>query len=126
MQATNMPSQSLQDEDQSVVRQGDVAIVSTLVRDPELRYARTGSAFARLVVAVDSPDGEEKEVEVLIWHDMAENAALSLKQGDRVVVVGELASTWPEEWDEAPPQRYIVARAIGPDLRYVTADLSSR
>ena len=70
-------------------------ITGNLTREPEIRYTREGQATAQLGVAVnrrwqDRTTQEWQEstsfFDVICWRDLAENVALSLTKGMRVVV----------------------------------------
>ena len=105
----------------------DETIVGNLTRDPELRYTRSGLAVANLTVAVDPPErgGETTYRKVTVWRDLAENAVLSLSKGDRVVVTGPSGTDmWTDSQGQAHAEDVITARAVGPDLRFVTADVA--
>lgn len=62
-------------------------------------------------------DGETIWFSVSCWRALAENVALSLKKGDRVVVTGQLrASTWKTEAGEERSGLEIAAQSVGFDL----------
>ena len=74
-------------------------ITGNLTRDPEIRYTREGQATTSLGVAVnrrwqnrETNEWEESTsfFDVVAWRDLAENVALSLTKGMRVVVTGRL------------------------------------
>ena len=99
-------------------------LVGTLARDPELRYTPDGNAVASLTVVVDSPDrtGKSTHHTVTCWRDLAERAALSLQQGDRVIVICSPANSgWTDQDGADHTEEILIARAIGPDLRYTAA-----
>ena len=77
-------------------------ITGNLTREPEIRYTREGQATAQLGVAVnrrwqDRTTQEWQEstsfFDVICWRDLAENVALSLTKGMRVVVSTVLFSS---------------------------------
>ena len=79
-------------------------ITGNLTREPEIRYTREGQATAQLGVAVnrrwqDRTTHEWQEstsfFDVICWRDLAENVALSLTKGMRVVVTGRLEHRTP-------------------------------
>ena len=91
-------------------------ITGNLTREPEIRYTREGQATAQLGVAVnrrwqDRTTQEWQEstsfFDVICWRDLAENVALSLTKGMRVIVTGRLEQrTWEtEEGTTAPRSR---------------------
>ncbi len=109
------------------------AITGNLTRDPEIRYTRDGQASALLGVAVNRrwQDRETHEWEeatsffdVVCWRDMAENVAMSLTKGARVMVTGRLEQrSWETELGERRSKIEIVADEIGASLRFATVEL---
>src|SRR5215213_229057 len=73
-----------------------------LTRDPELRFTQSSQAVASISVAVTPrrynaetktyDDGETSFIDASVWGSQAENVAESLKQGDRVVVIGRFVT----------------------------------
>ena len=108
-------------------------IVGNLTRDPEIRYTRDGQATTSLSVAVNRrwQDRTTKEWEestsffdVVCWRDLAENVALSLTKGARVVVTGRLEQrSWESDEGEKRSKVEIVADEIGASLRFATSDI---
>jgi single-strand DNA-binding protein len=108
-------------------------IVGNLTRDPEIRYTREGQATTSLSVAVNRrwQDKETKEweesvsfLDVVCWRDLAENVALSLTKGARVVVTGRLEQrSWESDEGEKRSKVEIVADEIGASLRFATVDI---
>ena len=108
-------------------------ITGNLTREPEIRYTKEGQATAQLGVAVtrrwqDRTTAEWQEAtsffDVVCWRDLAENVALSLTKGMRVVVSGRLEQrSWETEDGEHRSKVEIVADEIGPSLRYATAEV---
>ena len=105
-------------------------ITGNLTREPEIRYTREGQATAQLGVAVnrrwqDRTTQEWQEstsfFDVICWRDLAENVALSLTKGMRVVVTGRLEHrTWETEEGEHRSKVEITADEVGaePALRH--------
>ena len=110
-----------------------VTITGNLTREPEIRYTREGQATAQLGVAVnrrwqDRTTQEWQETtsffDVVCWRDLAENVALSLTKGMRVVVTGRLEQrSWETDEGEHRSKVEITADEIGPSLRFATADV---
>ena len=110
-----------------------VTITGNLTREPEIRYTREGQATAQLGVAVnrrwqDRTTQEWQEAtsffDVVCWRDLAENVALSLTKGMRVVVTGRLEQrSWETDEGEHRSKVEITADEIGPSLRFATADV---
>ena len=108
-------------------------ITGNLTREPEIRYTREGQPNTTLGVAVNRrwQDRETKEWEeatsffdVVCWRDLAENVALSLSKGMRVVVTGRLEQrSWENDEGERRSKVEIVADEVGPSLRFATADV---
>lgn len=110
-----------------------LVIVGNLVRPVELKFLNNGSAAARLTVASSKPAYTSKfgkevaemtsYVNVSLIGTIAENAANSLDKGDRVLVVGRLEQrTWDKEDGTKGEIWELNAEAIGPDLRFATAN----
>jgi single-strand DNA-binding protein len=108
-------------------------ITGNLTREPEIRYTKEGHATAQLGVAVnrrwlDRVSDEWQEAtsffDVVCWRDLAENVALSLSKGMRVVVSGRIEQrSWESDDGEHRSKVEIVADEIGPSLRFATADV---
>jgi single-strand DNA-binding protein len=108
-------------------------IVGNLTRDPEIRYTREGQATTTLAVAVNrrwrnraTNEWEESTAffDVVTWRDLAENVALSLTKGMRVVVSGRLDQrSWETEHGERRLKVEIVADEVGASLRFATVDV---
>jgi len=106
-------------------------VVGGLGRDPELRYTQGGRPVASFGVAVDrryQKDGEwvseTSWLNVTVWGDLAENCAASLTKGTRVIVAGRFQQR-EYETKEGEKRNVIelVADAVGPDLRWATAEV---
>jgi single-strand DNA-binding protein len=110
-----------------------VTIVGNLIREPEIRYTKEGQAQTQLGIAVarrwqdrTTQDWQEATTfyDVVAWRDLAENCALSLSKGMRVVVHGRLDQrTWETEDGEHRSKTEIVADEVGASLRFATADV---
>jgi single-strand DNA-binding protein len=108
-------------------------ITGNLTREPEIRYTIEGQATTQLGVAVnrrwqDRVTQEWQEAtsffDVVCWRDLAENVALSLSKGMRVVVTGRLEQrSWETEDGEHRSKVEITADEIGPSLLFATADV---
>ncbi len=105
-----------------------------LTRNPEIRYTRDGQANATFGLAVNRrwlPRGSEEWEEstsffdVVCWRELAENVALSLVKGSRVLVTGRLDQhTWETEMGERRSRVEVTADEVGPSLRFATAEIS--
>ena len=108
-------------------------ITGNLTREPEIRYTKEGQATAQLGVAVnrrwqDKATQEWQEAtsffDVICWRDLAENVALSLSKGMRVVVTGRIEQrSWETDEGEYRSKVETVAEEIGPSLHFATADV---
>ena len=98
--------------------------------DAELRFTPpNGAAVANVTIAVTPrvkngdqwEDGDPAFYRVTAWREMAENAAESVKRGNRVTVVGKLK---PREFEHNGEKRMsldVDADSIALDLRWATA-----
>ncbi len=108
-------------------------ITGNLTRDPEIRYTRDGQATTTLGVAVnrrwqnrETTEWEESTsfFDVVTWRDLAENVALSLTRGMRVVVSGRLEQrSWETDEGDRRVKVEIVADEVGASLRFATVDV---
>ena len=108
-------------------------ICGNLTREPEIRYTREGQATTQLGVSVnrrwqDRTTNEWQEAtsffDVVCWRDLAENVALSLSKGMRVVVTGRLEQrSWETEEGDRRFKVEIVADEVGASLRFATVDV---
>jgi single-strand DNA-binding protein len=108
-------------------------VVGNLTRDPEIRYTREGQATCTIGVAAnrrwqnrETNEWEESTsfFDVVAWRDLAENVALSLTKGMRVIVTGRLEQrSWETEDGDKRFKIEIVADEVGPALRFATVDV---
>jgi single-strand DNA-binding protein len=109
-------------------------VTGNLTREPEIRYTREGHACVQLGVAVDRRwqdpgtkewEGETSFFDVVCWRDLAENAAVTLAKGMRIMVTGRLEQrTWETDQGDRRSKVEIVAEEIGPSLRFATATVA--
>ena len=105
-----------------------------MTRDPEIRYTRDGQANASFGLAVNrrwQPRGSEEWEEstsffdIVCWRELAENVALSLVKGSRIVVTGRLEQhSWETENGERRSRVEVTAEEIGASLRFATVEIS--
>jgi single-strand DNA-binding protein len=107
-----------------------VAKVANVTDRPELRYAKSGTAFTTFGIAWRpyAPKGEPEPAvvyyEVVCFGSLAENVAASLQKGDRAVVVGKgELEHWTGKDGVQRTKRKIVAEGIGFDLRFTTVEV---
>ena len=78
---------------------------------------------------MEEPDTKEWEestsfFDVVCWRELAENVALSLTKGARVIVPGSLEQrSWETEDGERRFKVEVVADEVGASLRFATADI---
>ena len=71
----------------------NITVIGNLGRDPELKYAQSGTAVLKFSVADTRTKGDEKITQW--WNnacfgDLAENGAASISKGNRVQVMGKV------------------------------------
>lgn len=109
-------------------------LCGNLTRDPEIRYTRDGQASTSFGLAVnrrwqirgtDEWDESVSFFDVVCWRDLAENVALSLVKGSRVMVTGRLEQrNWETDEGERRSRVEVSAEDVGPSLRYATAEVT--
>jgi single-strand DNA-binding protein len=109
------------------------AETATLTADPELRFTRSGRAVAQMRFAINSgyrtPSGEwvDNQTTFLdgqLWNG-AENVAESLRQGHRVLVIGDLRTrSWETEAGEKRSTTYVEVSEVGPSTRFATVQVT--
>jgi len=112
----------------------NVTLVGNITRDPELRFTPAGAANASFGLAVNrrwqnrqTNEWEEKVsfFNVVVWREMAENAAESLSKGMRVMVTGRLEQrSWETQEGEKRTVVEVAADEIGPSLRWASATVT--
>ena len=111
-----------------------VTIIGNVTRDPELRFTASGQATATFGMAVNRrwmnrQTNEWQEavsfLNVVCWHELAENAAETLHKGTRVIVTGRLEQrSWETQDGEKKSIVEIVADEVGPSLRWASASVT--
>lgn len=98
--------------------------------DPELSYTSTGQARCTFSVAVTPrrlvngqwQDGDASFPRVTAWGPMAENAAESLRKGDRVIVTGVMSQrTFKNREDQEVTVWGVRADEIGVSIKFNSA-----
>jgi single-strand DNA-binding protein len=130
--AKNAPP-AINHEEKQTMTITSTTIAGNLTRDPEIRYTRDGQATTSLSVAVNrrwqnrqTQEWEESAsfFDIVCWRDLAENVALSLTKGARVVVTGNLEERrWETEDGETRSKVELVADEIGASLCFATVDI---
>lgn len=98
----------------------DFTISGNVGATPELRFTQTGKAVLNLRVAkYQGPDNEPQWFDVVVWEDLAENAAQSITKGDRVTVTGRFELRyWKGEDGVTRTTPTVTAADIGLSLRW--------
>ena len=108
----------------------NITITGNATSDAELTFAQSGTALARFTVAVSKrekqPDGSWADgstafYRVTAFQQLAENAAESVKRGDRVTVVGRLEPREYEHNGEKRTSLDVAADEVALSLRWATA-----
>ena len=109
-----------------------MTLIGNLTRDPELRFAASGTAVLGLGLAVNKskpgPNGGERVettsfFNIVAFGTLAENVAASLSKGQRVICTGEPEMREYETKEgEKRTSVELVLSGIGPDLRWATAE----
>lgn len=108
--------------------------VGNLTADPELRYTQSGVAVANFTIAVQDrkfdktsneyKDGDTMFLRASVWREFAEHVA-ALEKGTRVIVTGKLKQrSYETKEGEKRSSIELDVDAIGPDLRYATAQVT--
>lgn len=105
-----------------------------LTRDPELRYTEGGHAVANITVAhtpriFNKTSGEYEDGETLflrgsLWRQAAENAAETYRQGQAVLVTGELKQRSYEKDGEKHTVFELDVKNIGPSTLRAIAEVT--
>ncbi len=95
-------------------------IIGTLPTDPEIRYSREGVAVTTIRVV----ESGGREVVVTLRGEIAENVALSLQSGHRVIVTGapEVVE-YRDDNGRTINMTEFLATDIGPSLAHNTVDV---
>jgi single-strand DNA-binding protein len=108
-----------------------ITVVGNLAADPELRFTPGGKAVANFTVA-STPrvkdgdqyvDGTTTWLRCSVWDQAAENVVESLQKGMRVIVQGRLSTREFEHKGEQRTALELAVDAIGPELRWATANV---
>lgn len=109
-------------------------IVGNLTADPELRFTASGAAVVNFTIAStprhknaagDWVDGDTLFMKCTLWRQAAENAAESLRKGNRVIATGKLASrTFETREGEKRTVVELDVDEVGPSLKNATAVIS--
>ncbi|MEI6700755.1 MAG: single-stranded DNA-binding protein [Actinomycetota bacterium] len=105
-----------------------------LTREPEIRYTTLGVATTTLGIAVnrrwrnaatETWEEETSFFDVVCFRELAENAALTLTKGTRILVTGRLVQrSWTDDEGHRRSKVEVTAEDLGPSLRFATAEVS--
>jgi single-strand DNA-binding protein len=105
-----------------------ILMTGNLAADPELTYTSTGTARARLSVAVQEryrdgsgvfKDGEPYFARCVAWGDLAERISASVRRGDRVMVSGAMVGrTWDKDDGTKGYAQELRLEDLGASLRF--------
>ena len=112
-----------------------ITVIGNLTSDPELRYTQNGLAVANFTIAStpkvwhkqagEFKDGDALFLRASVWREFAEHVAGSLVKGSRVIAVGQLKQrSYETKEGEKRTSIELDIDAIGPDLRYATAQVT--
>ena len=106
-----------------------VEIVGNATRDPELRFAQSGTAIASFGIAYNRKykDGEDKVsfFDITCFRELAENVAESVTKGMRVIISGQLDQrSWQTDDGQRRSKVEIIADEVSPSLRWASAEVS--
>jgi len=101
-----------------------ITVIGNVGRDPELRYANSGTAVLKFSVADTIGRDDNKKT---TWHDitvfgeMAENVGSALSKGQRVIIMGKLQkSKYMGRDGVEKEQAEIVADDVALSLRWAS------
>jgi single-strand DNA-binding protein len=110
-----------------------ITFIGNLTDDPDLRFTQGGAPVASFRVAsnrrfTDRAGNQQEETTFLnvnCWRDLAENAAESLKKGDRVIVIGRVrVRSYENREGQTVWTTEIEADEIAPSLRWARAEVN--
>lgn len=101
-----------------------VILLGRLGRDPEIRYAQSGTTIATLNLATDGrrPDGNggwKNETEwhrVVLFGKQADLAKQYLQKGREVLIEGELRT---RQWQDKEGQKRFTTEVVAQNMRFV-------
>lgn len=112
-----------------------ITVVGNATADVELRYTQNGTPVANVTIAstprtFDRQANEWKDEEPLFlranaWRELAEHMAATITKGTRVIAQGRLKQrSYQDREGNQRTSMELEIDAIGPDLRYATAQVT--
>ncbi len=98
----------------------NVSLVGRLVKDPELRYAASGTAVCNFTIAVDRRFKKEGQPEadfipIVTWQKTAEFVGKYFNKGMRVYVVGNIQT---RSWEDQEGKKRYVTEVISNEVGF--------
>lgn len=94
-------------------------IIGNLARDPEVKYTNSGTAVAKMAIAVNRTwmrDGQKQEevdfIPVVVWDKQAENCEKYLTKGSAILVEGRISVRSYEKDGQKRYATEIVAQTV--------------
>jgi single-strand DNA-binding protein len=110
-----------------------VTIEGNLGADPELRFSQSGAAYCTFRVGTSErkfnqqtnawEDGRNCWCHVIVWRNLAENVAESLKQGDKVTVTGVLYDDSYERDGTTHQVKQVEGKSVSASLSNATVEI---
>ena len=101
-----------------------ITVIGNVGRDPELRYANTGTAVLKFSVADNYGRDDNKNTSwhnVTVFGEMAENVGAVLSKGQRVIVIGRNEeSEYTTREGETKKKWQIIADDVALSLRWAS------
>jgi single-strand DNA-binding protein len=121
-------------KEREILMSNATTLSGNLTRDPEIHYTKDGQPNTTFGLAVNrrwqargSDTWEESTsfFDVVCWRELAENVALSLVKGARVIVSGRLEQhSWDTDSGDRRSKVELTADEVGPSLRFATAEIT--
>ena len=101
-----------------------ITVIGNVGRDPELRYANSGTAVLKFSIADNYGRDDNKKTSwhnVTVFGDMAENVGAVLSKGQRVIVIGRNEeSEYTTREGETKKKWQIIADDVALSLRWAS------
>lgn len=109
------------------------SIAGNVTANPELRFTVNGMPTLRITIASQDrwftgdgePHTETSFFDCVLFGDLAENAAESVRKGDRVLAIGKFRQRkWVDEDGYAVEKIEFMADEFGPSLKWGNAEVT--